>query len=69
MGYPVLEDGVTVGPNATIVGGITIGKGARILPGASVYFDVPAHALVGGNPGRIVRENVAEDIWNPCIFE
>jgi serine O-acetyltransferase len=68
-GYPVLEDGVTVGPNATIVGGITIGAGARILPGASVYFDVPPGALVGGNPGRIVRENVPQDTWREVKFD
>ena len=67
-GYPVIEDGVTVGPNAVIVGGITIGAGARILPGASVYFDVPPGALVGGNPGRIMRENVPEDTWRKVEF-
>lgn len=51
-----------------MVGRVTVGEGARILPGASVYFDVPAHALVGGNPGRILRENVPEDIWNKVPF-
>lgn len=68
IAYPVLEDGVTVGPNAAIVGGITIGEGARILPGASIYFDVPPHALAGGNPGKIIREDVLEDIWNKVPF-
>lgn len=63
-GYPVLEDGVTVGPNASIVGGIVIGEGSRILPNAVVYFDVPARSLVGGNPGRIIKRDVPEDIWN-----
>ncbi|PBN41626.1 serine acetyltransferase [Sphingobium sp. D43FB] len=67
-GYPVIEDGVTIGPNASIVGGITIGEGARILPGAVIFFDVPPHALVGGNPGKILKQDVPEDIWNKVPF-
>lgn len=63
-GYPVLEDEVWVGPNALIVGAVTIGRGARILGGAVVHFDVPAGALVGGNPGRILSEAAPPDVTN-----
>jgi serine O-acetyltransferase len=69
QGYPVIADGVTIGPNAAVVGGITVGEGARILPGAVVYFDVPANGLVGGNPGKIIRVGVPEDIWNKVPFD
>lgn len=46
----LLRRGVTVGANATIVCGITIGEFAFIGAGAVVVRDVPAFALVLGNP-------------------
>lgn len=46
--------GATIGANATIVCGITLGKFSFIGAGAVVTKDVPAHALIVGNPGRIV---------------
>lgn len=46
--------GVTIGANATIVCGHTIGKHAMIGAGAVVTKDVPAFALVVGNPARQV---------------
>lgn len=44
--------GATIGANATIVCGTTIGQYAMIGAGAVVTKDVPAHALVVGNPAR-----------------
>jgi UDP-2-acetamido-3-amino-2,3-dideoxy-glucuronate N-acetyltransferase len=44
--------GTTIGANATIVCGITIGEYAMIGAGAVVTADVPPHALVVGVPGR-----------------
>ncbi len=44
--------GASIGANATIVCGITIGQHALIGAGAVVTKDVPAHALVYGNPAR-----------------
>jgi UDP-2-acetamido-3-amino-2,3-dideoxy-glucuronate N-acetyltransferase len=49
----VIKRGATIGANATIVCGVTIGKYAFIGAGAVVTRDVPDHALVVGNPGRI----------------
>ena len=54
QGRPVLGNAVWVGVNATLVGGIRVGDGAAIAPGAFVNFDVPPGALVMGNPGVIV---------------
>lgn len=46
----VLKKGVTIGANATIVCGITLGEYAFVGAGAVVTKDVPAYALVVGNP-------------------
>lgn len=45
-------DGASIGANATIVCGVTIGEYAFIGAGAVVIRDVPAYALVVGNPAR-----------------
>jgi UDP-2-acetamido-3-amino-2,3-dideoxy-glucuronate N-acetyltransferase len=44
--------GATIGANATIVCGVVIGEQAFVGAGAVVVDDVPAHALVVGNPAR-----------------
>jgi UDP-2-acetamido-3-amino-2,3-dideoxy-glucuronate N-acetyltransferase len=49
----VLEDGCSIGANATILPGLTIGRGAMIGAGAVVTQSVPAFAIVKGNPARI----------------
>lgn len=48
----LVEKGATIGANATIVCGHTIGRYALIGAGAVVTKDVPAYALVVGNPSR-----------------
>ncbi len=55
-GCPVLGNGVDVGANAVILGPIKIGEGAVIGAGSVVVKDVPAGAVVAGNPARVVRE-------------
>lgn len=47
-------DHVSFGAHSTIVCGITIGEYAMIAAGAVVTHDVPAHALVAGNPARLI---------------
>jgi len=50
----VVEDGVSVGANATVICGVRLGRYAMIAAGSVVTKDVPAHALVVGVPGRVV---------------
>jgi serine acetyltransferase/dTDP-4-dehydrorhamnose 3,5-epimerase-like enzyme len=45
----------TIGANATVWSGVTIGRGALVEPGSVVTKDVPAMAVVAGNPAQIVR--------------
>ena len=49
----VVRNGATIGAGVTVVCGTTIGTGAFVAAGAVVVRDVPAHALVVGNPGRL----------------
>jgi UDP-2-acetamido-3-amino-2,3-dideoxy-glucuronate N-acetyltransferase len=50
----IVEDGVTVGANATIVCGVRLGTNAFVGAGSVVTRDVPPHGLVLGVPGRLV---------------
>lgn len=45
----------SIGSNATILGNIVIGENALIGAGSVVTRDVPANAIVAGNPARILR--------------
>ena len=49
----IVEDGASIGANATIVCGIKIGRCAMVGAGSVVTKDVPPHALVYGNPATI----------------
>lgn len=48
----LVRKGAAIGSNVTILCGVTIGEGALIGAGSVVTKDVPAHAVVYGNPAR-----------------
>jgi UDP-2-acetamido-3-amino-2,3-dideoxy-glucuronate N-acetyltransferase len=50
-----IKHGASIGANATILAGVTVGRFAMVGAGAVVTKDVPDNALVIGNPARIVR--------------
>ena len=52
----VIGDKVWIGANATVLPGVTIGKGAIVAAGAVVTRDVPPNTIVAGVPARVVRE-------------
>ena len=53
--HPTLQDNVTVGSGAKLLGPITVGHGAKVGANSVVIHDVPANATVVGNPGHPVR--------------
>jgi acetyltransferase-like isoleucine patch superfamily enzyme len=50
-----VKRGASVGSNATVLCGVTIGEGAIVGAGAVVTKDVPARTIVAGNPARVLR--------------
>jgi acetyltransferase-like isoleucine patch superfamily enzyme len=51
-----IEDYVWIGPGATILKGVRLGRGCVVEPGAMVTGDVPARARVLGNPAQVIGE-------------
>jgi serine O-acetyltransferase len=53
--HPTLQDNVTVGAGAKLLGAITVGHGAKIGANSVVITDVAPNSTVVGNPGHAVR--------------
>ncbi len=56
--HPTVEDCVTIGAGATVLGNILVGKNSNIGAGSVVIGNVPENATVVGIPGRTVLERV-----------
>ncbi len=52
----LVKKGASVGANATIVCGVTIGENALVGAGSVVTKDVPANTVVAGNPAKIIKK-------------
>ncbi|KAG2489051.1 hypothetical protein HYH03_012487 [Edaphochlamys debaryana] len=61
--HPKVDDNVLIGACATILGNITIGKGAQIAAGSLVLKPVPPHTLVAGSPAK----EVGPVVGNPAL--
>lgn len=58
----IIHDNVWIGCNCIVLKGVTVGEGAVIAAGSVVAGDVPPKTLVGGNPAKIIKEDV---YWAP----
>ena len=56
--HPTLGKGVIVGANSQVLGGFTVGDGARVGSNAVVLKPVPAGATAVGNPARVLQKEV-----------
>ena len=64
-GAPVrIKDEVFIFSNVLIMPGVTIGRGAVVLPGSVVTKDIPDWAIVGGNPAHVIRIKKRELAFN-----
>lgn len=52
----VIEDEVWIGANAVITAGVTIGKHSVVAAGCVVTKSVPPYSIVGGNPGKLLKQ-------------
>lgn len=73
--HPTVEDGVTIGAGARVLGPIVIGRGAQIGANSVVVHDVPPGAVVVGVPGRVrelppeVKQKADEhDLIDPAMW-
>ena len=51
----VVKQGASIGSNATLLCGITVGSGSIVGAGSVVTRDVPDNTIVAGNPARVIR--------------
>jgi acetyltransferase-like isoleucine patch superfamily enzyme len=56
----LVKKGASIGSSVTILCGVTVGENAIVGAGSVVTKDVPANAIVAGNPARVLRLNPAK---------
>src|ERR1044071_2552185 len=63
----LIKRGASIGSGATLLPGITVGENAVVGAGAVVTKDVPANAIVVGNPARILKRKKGEHAHSSSI--
>lgn len=57
-----IKKGASIGSNATILCGVTVGEGAIVGAGSVVTKNVPSYTIVAGNPARVLRKIESRDL-------
>ena len=57
----VIEDDTWIGENVLILSGVKIGQGAVIAAGSVVVKEIPAYAIAGGNPAKVIKYRCSKD--------
>lgn len=57
----IIEDGVWIGCNVTILKGVTVGKGAVVAAGSVVTKSIKPYNIVGGNPAKAIKLRFSEE--------
>lgn len=60
-GDVIIGNDVWIATNVTIMSGVTIGDGAVLAANSHVVKDVPAYAIVGGNPAKVIKYRFTEE--------
>lgn len=61
-GPVIIDDDVWIGFGATILSGVTIGKGAIVAAASVVIHDVEPYSIVAGNPARPIKYRFSESV-------
>jgi acetyltransferase-like isoleucine patch superfamily enzyme len=62
-----IKRGASIGSSATLLGGITVGENAIVGAGSVVTRDVPANAIVAGNPAKPLNRAKRKNASKLCI--
>jgi acetyltransferase-like isoleucine patch superfamily enzyme len=54
----VIGQRVWIGSNVSVLKGVTVGDGCVVASGSVLTAGYPAHCLIGGNPARVLKENI-----------
>lgn len=60
-GDVIIGSDVWIGSHVTIMSGVKIGDGAVIAANSHIVKDVPAYAIIGGNPAKIIKYRFGEE--------
>jgi acetyltransferase-like isoleucine patch superfamily enzyme len=61
-GPVIIKNDAWIGDSVTIMSGVIIGDGAVIANGSHVVTDVPAYAIYGGNPAKLIRYRFSPEV-------
>lgn len=67
--HPTVGENCVISAGAKVLGGITVGNGAKVGAGAVVLKDVPENATVVGVPARVVKKDGQKIEVDPYLFE